>query len=66
MVLARNLANHQSTKHIRMKYHFIRKVIKLQEVKLQYTLTKEQVANALTKPLGRIKFPGFVSGMGMD
>jgi hypothetical protein len=64
MALAHNLANHQSMKHIRMKYHFIREVIKLQEIELWYTPTKEQVADALTKPLSRVKFPGFVSWYG--
>jgi hypothetical protein len=66
MVLARNPANHQSTKHIHVKYHFIREVIELQEVELWYTPTEEQVADTLTKLLGHVKFLGFVSGMGMD
>jgi hypothetical protein len=66
MALARNPANHQSTKHIHVKYQFIHEVIELQEVELQYTPTKEQVADTLTKPLGCVKLPGFVSGMGMD
>ena len=65
MSLAKNPVNHQNTKHIRVKYHFIREVIALQELDLKFIGTEEQVADVLTKPLGRIKFTRFVSAMGM-
>ncbi|QRV85528.1 Copia-like polyprotein/retrotransposon [Ceratobasidium sp. AG-Ba] len=65
MALAKNPINHQTTKHIRVKYHFIREVIALKELDLQYVSTEDQVADALTKALGRVKFTRFVSGMGM-
>jgi hypothetical protein len=66
MVLARNPANHQNTKHIRVKNHFIHEMIELREISLKYIPTDEQVADILTKPLGCVKFPGFVTGMGMS
>ncbi|QRW17437.1 Retrovirus-related Pol polyprotein from transposon TNT 1-94 [Rhizoctonia solani] len=65
MALARNPSNHQNTKHIRIKHHFICEMISLRELELRYIPTDEQIANVLTKPLGRLKFPGFVSGLGM-
>ncbi|KEP45491.1 putative Gag-Pol polyprotein/retrotransposon, partial [Rhizoctonia solani 123E] len=66
MALAKNPINHQNTKHIRVKYHFIREMIELREVDLKYIPTDEQVADVLTKPLGRIKFPFFVLHLGMS
>lgn len=66
MALAENTGHHQNTKHIHVKSHFIRKMVELNEVNLQYVPTKEQVADVLTKLLGRNKFPNFVKGMGMD
>ncbi|QRW15624.1 Gag-Pol polyprotein/retrotransposon [Rhizoctonia solani] len=66
MALAKNPINHQCTKHIRIKHHFIREMIELKEVDLQYIPTNKQVADILTKPLGRTKLPGFVTDMGMS
>ncbi|KAJ1305494.1 hypothetical protein OPQ81_000501 [Rhizoctonia solani] len=66
IALARNLVNHQNTKHIRVKYHYIHEMIELREIDLQYIPTERQVANVLTKPLGHIKFLGFVADMNMS
>ncbi|CCO30980.1 Retrovirus-related Pol polyprotein from transposon TNT 1-94 Includes: RecName: Full=Protease [Rhizoctonia solani AG-1 IB] len=66
MALSKNPGNHQNTKHIRVKYHFIREMIELKEIELKFIPTDEQIADMLTKPLGRVKFPTFVSGMGIS
>ncbi|KAJ1303834.1 hypothetical protein OPQ81_008255 [Rhizoctonia solani] len=66
IALARNPVNHRSTKHIRVKYHFIREMITLRKIDLRYIPTEKQVADVLTKPLGRIKFPGFIGDMNMS
>ncbi|KAG9080793.1 hypothetical protein FRC06_006157, partial [Ceratobasidium sp. 370] len=66
MALAKNPGHHQNTKHIRVKHHFIWEMIELHEADLKYVPTDEQVADVLTKPLGRIKFPFLVSEMGMS
>jgi hypothetical protein len=66
MALARNPPNHQNTTHIRVKHHFIHEMIELREISLQYIPADDQVADVLTKPLGRVKSPGFVAGMRMD
>jgi len=42
---------HSKTKHIPIKYHFLREQVLKQKVKLEYVPSKEQVANMLTKPL---------------
>ncbi|QRW26323.1 Gag-Pol polyprotein/retrotransposon [Rhizoctonia solani] len=64
IALAKNPSNHQNTKHIRVKYHFIRELIAFKEIELKFIPTNEQVANVLTKPLGRLKFPKFITDMG--
>jgi hypothetical protein len=50
---------HERSKHIEIKYYFIRDKVQEGEVKLEYIPTDEQTANILTKPLSRIKFAYF-------
>ena len=47
---------HSKTKHIPIKYHFLREQVLEQKVKLEYVPSKEQVADILTKPLPRETF----------
>lgn len=49
--LSKNPVFHGRTKHINVKFHFIRDLIKKGEVELIYCGTKEQLADILTKPL---------------
>ena len=47
---------HTKTKHISIKYHFLRELVQDKEVRLEYVNTKEQIANIFTKPLPRDAF----------
>jgi hypothetical protein len=47
---------HERSKHIEIKYYFIRDKVQEGEVKLQYISTDEKTTYILTKPLSRIKF----------
>eukprot|EP00253_Pinus_taeda_P035533 PITA_35533 len=49
--ISKNPAMHSKTKHIPIKYHFLRQQVLEQKVKLEYVPSKEQVANIFTKPL---------------
>ena len=49
--LTKNLVFHDRSKHLDMKYHYIRDLVQRKTVKLQYIATSEQVADILTKPL---------------
>jgi hypothetical protein len=49
--LTENLVFHDRSKHIDMRYHYIRDMVQRKIVKLQYIATDEQVADILTKPL---------------
>ncbi len=58
MKLATNPVNHAATKHIRMRYHFVRQLAsETKEIRLQWVDTKGQCADPLTKPIGPINFP---------
>jgi hypothetical protein len=49
--LAENPVFHDRSKHIDMRYHYIRDLVQRKTVKLKYIATNEQVADILTKPL---------------
>ena len=54
--ISKNLVMHSKTKHIPIKYHFLREQVLEQKVKLEYVPSKEQVADIFTKPLPRETF----------
>eukprot|EP00253_Pinus_taeda_P026560 PITA_26560 len=54
--ISKNPIMHSKTKHIPIKYHFLREQVLEQKVKLEYVPSKEQVADIFTKPLPRETF----------
>jgi hypothetical protein len=63
--LAKNLIFHEWSKHIRVRYHFIRDCLEEWSFKACYINTKYQLADLLTKPLRRIKLFELCSRIGM-
>ena len=57
--LSENPVLHDRSKNIEIKYHFIRDYVQIGAVSLQYISTDKQVADILTKSLGRCKFVFF-------
>eukprot|EP00873_Tetraselmis_striata_P042412 jgi/Tetstr1/462676/TSEL_007642.t1 len=55
IALTRNPMTHGRSKHIAIKYHFTREKVLSGEVAIEYCPTAQMVADALTKPLGRLK-----------
>ena len=49
--ISKNLVMFSKTKHIPIKYHFLREQVAEKNIKVEYVGTKEQVANIFTKPL---------------
>jgi hypothetical protein len=65
MALAKNAVFHNRTKHIAIRYHFIREKLDDGELAAEYVPTNNQVADVLTKPLAREKHTRFTEGMGV-
>jgi hypothetical protein len=49
--LSENFVFHDKSKHIEIKYHYIRDMVQRKVVHVQYLSTHEQIANDFTKPL---------------
>ena len=47
---------HSKTKHIPIKFHFLREQVTKKNIKLEYIETKEQIRDIFTKPLPRETF----------
>jgi hypothetical protein len=56
---------HERSKHIEIKYYFIRDKVQEGELNLEYIPIDEQTADILTKPLSRIKVAYFREKMGI-
>jgi hypothetical protein len=54
--LVRNPDSHQRTKHIDVKYHYIRDQQEGGEINILYVDTNNQLADILTKPLAAARF----------
>lgn len=63
--LVQNSEPHKRTKHVEIKFHFIREKFNEGLFELKYVPTEDQVADVLTKPLSRVKFEKFRELMGV-
>jgi hypothetical protein len=59
LILCDNLMFHDNSKHIEIRYHYIRDMVHRGAIKLHYVGMNEQVANVLTNPLSHVKFEHF-------
>lgn len=53
---SKNPVFHSKTKHVSIKYNFLRENVEAKEVRLVYVNTKEKIANIFTKPLPKETF----------
>lgn len=63
--LAKDHAYRARTKHIDVRYHYIRQEVQNRRIKLEYLSTEEMPADGLTKPLSRILFQKFITGLNL-
>jgi hypothetical protein len=63
--LSKNPVFHDKSKHIEIKYHYIKDMVHRKEVHLQYLPTHEKIAYIFTKPLARMKFEYFRERLGL-
>jgi hypothetical protein len=66
IALARNPVYHSRTKHIDIKYHFIREQLEIECIELCFVGTENMKADMMTKDLPRIKFDRNVKMIIMD
>lgn len=66
IALTRNPVYYGKSKHIRIKFHFIRELIQNQEIELLFYGTKEQVADVFTKALQRGNFIRLKRALGVE
>jgi hypothetical protein len=55
IAMANNPVNHARTKHINIRYHYVREKVRDGTIKLEYLPTAEQVADMLTKGLPKTR-----------
>jgi hypothetical protein len=65
LAYAKDLKYHGKTKHIEIKYHYIRDMVAKKEVFLEHISTKSMLADPLTKPIARDPFHGHIKGLGL-
>ena len=63
--MAKNPVGHARTKHIDIRYHFVREGVKNGAIFLNYVATDEMIADILTKPLPKHPFERLVIGLGI-
>ena len=59
LALIKNPVKHNRTKHIDIKYHFIRDYYTRNIININYVETEENIADAMTKPMSKIKLNKF-------
>ena len=66
MDLSKNAIYHSRTKHIDIRYHWIRKVMEKQEMKLKKIHTEKNPSDMMTKVMTREKLKIYKELAGMD
>ncbi|VFQ67042.1 unnamed protein product [Cuscuta campestris] len=57
--------SHQKTKHIVRRYHIMREIVDRGDVMICKVDTEDNIADPLTKPLGKLKHEGHTRSMGI-
>ena len=67
IALAKNpvLHDHDRSKHIDTRFHFIRDCVDGGQIVLEFVETERQLADILTKPLGRLRLMDLRTKIGM-
>lgn len=63
--LSKNPVFHDRSKHIDLRYHFVRECVEAGKVDISHVRTEDQLADILTKSLGRAKFQELRSAIGV-
>jgi hypothetical protein len=64
--IAKNPVLHSRTKHIEVRYHFLRDNVEKGNIDLIHVPTEKQLADILTKPLYQATFAHLQGALGVD
>jgi hypothetical protein len=64
--LRKNLVFHERSRHIDVRYHFVRNCVEDGKLEVDHVRTNEQHADILTKPLARFRFQELKEKIGMS
>jgi hypothetical protein len=56
IIVAKNPVLHSKTKHIEVRYHFLRDHVEKGDIELSYVSTQDQLADIFTKPFDHATF----------
>ena len=63
--ISNNPMMHAKTKHIAIKYHYVRELVEDKQVKMKYINSKEQIVDIFTKPLPKDAFEYLRGNLGV-
>jgi hypothetical protein len=66
VALAKNPVHHNASKHIEVRYHFVRDCATKEMLSLEKVSTTDNVADAMTKSLSTDRFRSLRDRMGME
>lgn len=66
IAIAENPTQHARTKHIDVRYHFVREHVSENRIKLEYVMSRENLADIFTKGLGRELYVDLKSRMDVE
>lgn len=64
--LCKNPVLHDQSKHIDTRYHFSRECVEKKQIAVEYVRSEDQLADMLTKPVGRVCFLELRKKMGLE
>ena len=65
IAIAKDPVKHTRAKHIDIRFHFLRDIVKLRDIELGYCATENMTADILTKPVSKNKFVKCRDEMGL-